>query len=266
MPLRKNSSNSREKNGRSSRNFSNNPVLRGKHAEQLRNFASDPQSEPASIAVLAGVCELKTIYRAKRWSMPIKLSILTATRNHRAVHMSRLVSAAQKNTEGTYIEDSLRNVCREVNRTQPGCILIAEFDYPFRDQFLPVKIELSEDGPAKYTFTRAGMTSCPCSRRILGVGHMQRSSLKMKIVSDEILNFEEVSLRMGECFSAETKEFLKRTEEAELVARAQSNSRFVEDLVRECLKRFPSASKIEARSFESVHTHDAVAMWSRALA
>jgi GTP cyclohydrolase FolE2 len=72
-----------------------------------------------------------------------------------------------------------------------------------------------------------------------------------------------VAKKLDSCFSAQLSEHLKRDEEASRILEAQSRSRFVEDLVRECLKLFPSAQFIEARSFESIHAHDAIAFWRR---
>jgi len=92
---------------------------------------------------------------------------------------------------------------------------------------------------------------------------MQRSRLRIEIASHSTMNFEEVALKMAECFSAEPVEFLQRTEEAEKILEAQANPKFVEDIVRDCLERFPTSSRIEARSWESIHAHDAVAVWRR---
>ena len=78
-----------------------------------------------------------------------------------------------------------------------------------------------------------------------------------------MLDFEEVALKMGECFSTTPIEFLRRPHEAEKILEAQANPKFVEDIVRECLKKFPNANKIEARSFESIHAHDASAVWKK---
>ena len=67
---------------------------------------------------------------------------------------------------------------------------------------------------------------------------------------------------VSECFSARPKEHMKRLEEAKKVLEAQANPRFAEDVVRECVSRFPDALYISARCFESIHAHDAVATWS----
>ena len=59
------------------------------------------------------------------------------------------------------------------------------------------------------------------------------------------------------------KEFVYGAEEANKIIDAQDNSKFVEDVVRDCLKRFPNAKYIHAQSLESIHSHDAIASWPK---
>ncbi len=47
-----------------------------------------------------------------------------------------------------------------------------------------------------------------------------------------------------------------------MILEAQANPKFAEDLVRECVKRFPNALHVSTRCFESIHAHDAFATWS----
>ena len=68
--------------------------------------------------------------------------------------------------------------------------------------------------------------------------------------------------RIAECFSATPRAELKRLDEAKKILEAQANPRFAEDLVRECVNRFPGAMFVGGRCFESIHLHDAVATWS----
>jgi GTP cyclohydrolase FolE2 len=224
----------------------------------------DVQMQTADVDVRAGVRGFSTVFTGSRWALPVKLSIMVDTKNSRGVHMSRLISATQNRMKGDYIETALTAICKEVDRTQPGCEITAELSYPVRDQFLEVKIIMQkEEEDIQYTFEKVGITACPCSKEITGIGHMQRSRLRIEVASQNTLNFEEVALKMAECFSAEPVEFLKRADEAEKILEAQANPKFVEDIVRDCLERFPTASKIEARSWESIHAHDAVAIWRK---
>jgi GTP cyclohydrolase FolE2 len=150
-----------------------------------------------------------------------------------------------------------------VNKTQPGCRIICQIHYPHRDQFMPITIRMGERGKIRYTFQRTGITACPCSKQMVGVGHMQRTVLKMRMESDGIQDFDEVAEKMGECFSTVPEEHLKREDEGQKIMEAQERPRFAEDVVRECLKRFSNTTWIEARSLESIHLHDAIAFWSR---
>lgn len=222
----------------------------------------DVQMQPADLLVRAGIADLRLLFYAPRWTLPIRLSVLTETNGHRGVHMSRLVEAANRHAHGEYLEQALRRICADVNRGQPGTRVRCELDYPFRDQFMPIRIELTEVGLVRYGFERTGMTACPCSKAIAGVGHMQRTTLKLRLASEDILDFEEVALRMDECFSASPVQMLKRREEAAKVQEAQANPRFVEDVVRECVRRFPEAQQVTARALESIHAHNVVASWS----
>ena len=92
---------------------------------------------------------------------------------------------------------------------------------------------------------------------------MQRAELTLALRSRGALEIAEAAGKLEECFSAMPREELKRVEEAKKILEAQENPKFAEDLVRECVKRFPNALFISARALESIHAHDAVASWSR---
>lgn len=120
----------------------------------------------------------------------------------------------------------------------------------------------TQRGAVTYKFVVDGMTACPCSKKMVGIGHMQRAQLTLVIRSNRHVNSVEVVKRMTECFSASPKEQMKRLEEAKKILEAQANPRFAEDIVRECVSRFPNAMYVGSRCFESIHVHDAVAAWS----
>jgi GTP cyclohydrolase FolE2 len=220
------------------------------------------QDEPAEVMVEAGVANLRTTYKRGGLVFPINLTVTVPTKR-RGVHMSRLVGAVLHNTEGGNIEDALRAVCREVDSTQEGCRVRCEFHYPYKDQFMDVTVELKREGIIRYSFGRYGITACPCSKETCGIGHMQRSYLYLELASEAVIDFMEAAKKMDSCFSATISEHLRRDEEASKIIEAQGRPRFVEDLVRDCLRIFPQADFIEARSFESIHAHDAIAVWRR---
>jgi len=220
------------------------------------------QDQPAENTVEAGITNLRVIYRCGELSFPITLTMTVPTRR-RGVHMSRLVGAVLKNKEGKNIEDALRAMCRDVDSTQDGCDVVCDFQYPVGDQFMDVTVRLRRGGPLRYSFRKQGITACPCSKVECGIGHMQRSSIYVELQSGSVLDFLEVAAKLDSCFSANLSEHLKRSQEAIKIMEAQERPRFVEDMVRECLKLFPAADFIEARSQESIHAHDAIAFWSK---
>jgi len=220
------------------------------------------QDQPGGQAVEAGISNLRIMYKSGTISLPVVLTVTVPTVK-RGVHMSRLVGAVPRNSHGGLLEDALRNMCREVDATQEGCRIRAEFQYPVEDQFMDIALTLNASGPIDYTFRKLGTTACPCSREECSIGHMQRSSLSINLRSDSPLDFVQVAAQLDSCFSSTLSEHLKRHQEVTKIVQAQSRPRFVEDLVRECLSLFPQSTHIEARSLESIHSHDAVAYYSR---
>ncbi len=232
----------------------------------------DVQQEREDLAVVAGIADFRLIseFSLMEHSLHLTLSITTSTSDHRGAHMSRLVAAARTMLDKKQtIEEYLLSVCREVESTQPGAAVTCRFELPYMDQFVGVTITASRSGDSpqslSYSFRVGGLTSCPCSRRIAGVGHMQRATLELETESVIPLSpsFSKIIATMAECFSAKPEAFLKRYDEARTVIRAQENSKFVEDVVRECVRRFPGAKRIEATALESMHAHNAIAIWTR---
>jgi GTP cyclohydrolase FolE2 len=223
--------------------------------------SADVQLEPAQIAVNAGVANLRVLYKDGSISMPVTLSIQTSTGLHRGVHMSRLVNAANgRKSKG--MEEWLRWICEEVNRTQPGSEVTCAYELPYEDQFAKITMRSTERGAITYQFTVQGLTACPCSKKMIGVGHMQRAEITLATKSKKPLDAPLTVGKISECFSTSPKEELKRAEEAKKILEAQENPRFAEDLVRECVRRFPNALFISGRCFESIHAHDVIATWS----
>ncbi|MDA4116599.1 MAG: GTP cyclohydrolase I FolE2 [Thaumarchaeota archaeon] len=223
---------------------------------------ADTQNEPAAMVIDAGISDLKVLFHDGKVALPVSLSIQTSTGLHRGVHMSRLVHAASSH-ESPDIVSWLRRICKEVNASQPGSSVTCAFELPYADQFIPVSIKTSQAGAISYRFTAKGMTACPCSKKMIGVGHMQRAEIAMMLQGRKPVDMLKLIDKMEECFSAIPTEKMKRVEEAKKILEAQSHTRFAEDLVRECARRFPNSVYIRARCFESIHAHDAIATWSK---
>jgi GTP cyclohydrolase-4 len=128
-----------------------------------------------------------------------------------------------------------------------------------------------------------GMTACPCAmeavRSLQGedeasqkpsITHNQRNitTLSLEVPSDYKLEADDLILIIEQSLSSPTHEILKRTDEAKIVLRAHSNPKFVEDVVRDILRRvlekyqeLPGDVNVTVRSesHESIHKHNAYA-------
>jgi GTP cyclohydrolase I len=226
------------------------------------NLEADVQNEYSSTDVRAGVTGLKLMLRVGRYILPAEFTVTTMTHHSRGVHMSRLVKAAQDHSDSVHAEDALKLIVREANHSQKGASASVRFSYPFKDIFIPVEIRLNKN-VFTYVLKTPGITACPCSKKMAGVGHMQRAWLTLALNSRAFVDIEEEAVRMLSCFSTETAAMMKRDEEALKVVESQMNAKFVEDVVRDAAKKFPEAFYLEARSEESIHMHDAIAIVDR---
>lgn len=128
-----------------------------------------------------------------------------------------------------------------------------------------------------------GMTACPCAmeavRSLRGedetsqtpsITHNQRNitTLSLEVPSDCRLEADELIQIIEDSLSSPTHEILKRADEAKIVLNAHSNPKFVEDVVRDILRRvlekyqdFPGDVNVRVRSesYESIHKHNAYA-------
>ncbi|MEM3637199.1 MAG: GTP cyclohydrolase, FolE2/MptA family [Conexivisphaerales archaeon] len=222
------------------------------------NLDADVQSEYRSTNVMAGIERLRVMVKFASFTLPVEMTITTRTNRTRGVHMSRLVEAAFKNSEVKHIEEGMARIIDDVQKTQGPAYVSVNFDYPFKDVFVKVRISL-KGKRFLYVLSVPGITACPCSREVAGIGHMQRAWLSIAIPSRKYVDIEEVIVKMQECFSSTTSELMKRPEEGLKVLDSQANPKFVEDVVRDAVKRFPNAMMIKAKSEESIHMHDAVA-------
>lgn len=131
-----------------------------------------------------------------------------------------------------------------------------------------------------------GMTACPCAMETVTdnlrkegryqncdvptMSHNQRNVCTVLLEVDEEMEIEANDLidLVEESFSSPTYEILKRDDEAAVVMNAHSNPKFVEDVVRDVLrkvvqryKQLPDNSILTVRSEseESIHKHNAFA-------
>jgi len=126
-----------------------------------------------------------------------------------------------------------------------------------------------------------GMTACPCAQETVGsalnckgnvavMTHNQRNICTVSMTMDETVNIEANDLIdiVESSFSSPTYEILKRDDEAAVVINAHNNPKFVEDVVRDVLKRIVSRYSdlpddvsliVRSESEESIHKHNAFA-------
>jgi len=126
-----------------------------------------------------------------------------------------------------------------------------------------------------------GMTACPCAQETVGnalgckgnvavMSHNQRNICTVSMTMDEKIDVEANDLIdiVEASFSSPTYEILKRDDEAAVVINAHNNPKFVEDVVRDVLKkiveRYPKLPNdvfltVRSESEESIHKHNAFA-------
>jgi len=126
-----------------------------------------------------------------------------------------------------------------------------------------------------------GMTACPCAQETVGdvlackgnvavMSHNQRNICTVSMTMDEGVSIEANDLIdiVEASFSSPTYEILKRDDEAAVVINAHNNPKFVEDVVRDVLKKIVDRYQklpddiyltVRSESEESIHKHNAFA-------
>lgn len=124
----------------------------------------------------------------------------------------------------------------------------------------------------------AGLIACPCAREVvktlyqgLESTHMQRSRAKVFVQSPGSLEIDVIELLdvVRSSFSSPSYSYLKRIDEAKIVKDSLESARFVEDTLREIVKKIiekwsslPDNSRIHVyvESIESIHPQN-IAAW-----
>lgn len=139
------------------------------------------------------------------------------------------------------------------------------------------------DGPMTKTLgvEVIGMTACPCAQETVSdtlgmsdefpvMSHNQRNICTVIMSMDDSVEIEADDLidLVESSFSSPTFEILKRDDEAAVVINAHKNPKFVEDVVRDVLKRIVDRYvelpddvllTVTSESEESIHKHNAYA-------
>lgn len=113
-----------------------------------------------------------------------------------------------------------------------------------------------------------GTLACPCSLALTGsMSHNQRGVLRIEIETDShTINHEDLAAIAERSFSAPLRLLLKRPDEKRVVEEMHANAKFVEDVVRDCVKMLRERygglkAKVSCVSFESIHPYDCFAEW-----
>lgn len=113
-------------------------------------------------------------------------------------------------------------------------------------------------------------SSCPCSKAVSkNSAHNQKSRIKINCQGKPgaFIWIETLIKIAEESSSCEIFSVLKRNDEAEVTERAYENSKFVEDIARECYYKLDNLEeidkfKVKVTNDESIHIHQAQAIVS----
>lgn len=219
------------------------------------------QSYP-DLNIMAGIKDLKITLQSPLYTLLVNTDIAIPLGSKRGVHMSRLIFPELIKLDS--IEAFIDLIKVEVHKkTDDFPEIVASFQFPWKDQFPQIIVENYISTKNYYTFTLQGITACPCSKEHCGVGHMQKCTLITEVFPVNYPKFESILTSMEKCFSATLNEKLKREQEAAKITEAQTNAKFVEDVVRKAVELIPDLQKVTVISDESIHSHKAVAIWKK---
>ncbi len=108
-------------------------------------------------------------------------------------------------------------------------------------------------------------TLCPCSKEISRFGaHNQRGFARVRIISSKNIWIEDIINLVEKEASCEIFPLLKRVDEKYVTEKAYMNPKFVEDVVRDVVKKLKKNKSIISYEIgllnnESIHLHDAYA-------
>jgi GTP cyclohydrolase-4 len=231
---------------------------------------------------------IQTVWKGKSYFFSPKIEItIDLDKDHKGVHMSRLVEAIAEAVEeetqkpGGSIEEIERHILDALQRRHPfrrgevrmetDMTLQRRTPVSGRTTMESHRIEVTviKDG-SKYAkrlkATVLGNTVCPHSMVTCGKPHIQRAVGELEVETSyaDNVELEEMVGCIEKSFSSEVYTLLKTEDERHVVEKMHRNPKFVEDVAREMLegakKRFKKA-KIRSRviSNESIHRHDVIA-------
>lgn len=197
----------------------------------------------------------------------------------RAVHMSRLVRNLHFFSKKILRKDSIKNFLQLILRQSGSKNALFKIDFIYlklknspvtkNKGYMSYKCGLeakiiSNQYKLKINVKVPILTLCPCSLAISKTGaHNQRSQVKIEALVLEKEWFGDLISIVEDCASSELYSVLRRPDEKAVIDKAMKRPRFVEDIVREvalALKNYKyKYTKINCKSFESIHNHNAYA-------
>jgi len=200
----------------------------------------------------------------------------------RGTHMSRFVEVLNEYRDVVWIDrmDEILQRIRESLEAAEAHMEV-EFEY-FIEKKAPVskleslmsyvcRFEASHCNGSDFTLsvTVPVITLCPCSREISAFGaHNQRCMVTVQVRYTEIVWIEDLVELVESSSSGGLFATLKRPDEKYVTEYAYNNPMFVEDVVREVACKLDDMDRVtwyrvEAESQESIHNHNAFALYER---
>jgi len=208
------------------------------------------------------------------WSLDVELP-----ETQKGTHMSRFVALIEDHAEPLDVA-GLRVLLREMVRLLEVRAGRIEVTYPFfirksapvsgvtslMDYEVRLIGEIAANETHVWLTVIVPVTSlCPCSKEVSDYGaHNQRShvTIQVELVGD--MTAEDLVLMAEQEASCQLYGLLKRPDEKFVTEQAYDNPKFVEDLVRDVVRRLQRDARVgryvvEVENFESIHNHSAYA-------
>ncbi len=202
--------------------------------------------------------------------------------NFRGTHMSRFAEALNEYRGVSWI-DRMGEILGRIRESLEAAEAHMEVEF---DYLIEKKAPVSElESPMSYTCRFAAshrngedfvltvivpvMTLCPCSREISVYGaHNQRCTVTLQVRYAELVWIEDLVELVESSSSGGLYTILKRPDEKYVTERAYNTPMFVEDVVREVARKLDAMKrvtwyKVEAESQESIHNHNAYALYEK---
>jgi len=236
-----------------------------------------------------GVQNVRTHLKIERggvtlFHLPLIDVVIDLPEDKKGIHMSRIIETINEVVSKKHSDPSLEQVGRDILegirkrhkyvrgevriRTQlliPRVTPVSK-KHTYESYDVVVKV-IRDGGYRKYLEIGAiGNSLCPHSLALTGgKSHIQRAELifGMETDFDAEIELRDMADICDSCFSSPTYMVVKGEDEKYLVEKMFSNPKFVEDLARDCLSKarelgIAGKASIRARTFESIHKHDAI--------